>query len=338
MSARSCLLCGRSLSRWSASDDDFCCREHRNQYRLRRSMDRLQEANKVASVMRRRESPRPLKASRLINGGPREPRAFADSKLAPPQSASIPQLAPACPPRMAPVGDLVTIPLAVPGASDRSLCPAPLPVRGSAPVVMPLRVAAAAPAPRTAPPIRGIEKNSAAAQMRRRLMVSAWRSSTRPVLGEILPRAEAPRVYPMAENARPGAFGTAAAAAKGRALRVSLAAGFRIPEWKLRPLLFRGPSAAGMVWPGLRLLDADPFGPEASATPAGMAPADILGVPQMRIPAAPCPIFLTTFRWPGAMEVSLASANPAVLHRDAFVPFTTSEEYSAKERPYEYRN
>ena len=56
MSVRSCLLCGRALSRWNGAGDDFCSREHRNQYRLRRSMDRLQEANQVATVMRRRES------------------------------------------------------------------------------------------------------------------------------------------------------------------------------------------------------------------------------------------------------------------------------------------
>jgi len=35
---------------------DFCSREHRNQYGLRLGMDRLQEANKVATLMRRREN------------------------------------------------------------------------------------------------------------------------------------------------------------------------------------------------------------------------------------------------------------------------------------------
>jgi hypothetical protein len=102
MSARSCLLCGRALSRWTGNGDDFCSREHRNQYRLRRSMDRLQEANKVASVMRRRESPRPLKSTQLINAGVREARGFNDPKLAAPPSASIPRIAPARSTRMAP--------------------------------------------------------------------------------------------------------------------------------------------------------------------------------------------------------------------------------------------
>ena len=61
MTSRTCLLCGKTLSRiWVGSGEDFCSREHRNQYRLRRGMDRLTEANKISSVMRRRELPKPL--------------------------------------------------------------------------------------------------------------------------------------------------------------------------------------------------------------------------------------------------------------------------------------
>src|SRR5260370_18443342 len=64
MSARTCLLCGKPLSRiWVGAGEDFCSREHRNQYRLRRGMDRLLEANKVASLMRRREQPKPISAT-----------------------------------------------------------------------------------------------------------------------------------------------------------------------------------------------------------------------------------------------------------------------------------
>ena len=61
MSAKSCLLCGKALSRiWVGSGEDFCSREHRNQYRLRRGMDRLTEANKLASLMRKRENLKPI--------------------------------------------------------------------------------------------------------------------------------------------------------------------------------------------------------------------------------------------------------------------------------------
>jgi len=71
------LLCGKPLSRiWVGAGEDFCSREHRNQYRLRRGMDRLQEANKVANLMRRRENPKPIPMIELT--GDVEPR-FADS-------------------------------------------------------------------------------------------------------------------------------------------------------------------------------------------------------------------------------------------------------------------
>lgn len=64
---RTCLLCDKPLSRiWLGAGEDFCSREHRNQYRLRRGMDRLLEANKVANLMRRRESPKPISATREI--------------------------------------------------------------------------------------------------------------------------------------------------------------------------------------------------------------------------------------------------------------------------------
>jgi len=61
MSAKNCLLCGKTLVfiRVGAGGD-FCSREHRNQYQLRRGMDCLAEANKVATLARRRETPKAL--------------------------------------------------------------------------------------------------------------------------------------------------------------------------------------------------------------------------------------------------------------------------------------
>jgi hypothetical protein len=65
MNAKTCQLCGKPLGRIRVgADGDFCSREHRNQYRLRQGMDRLTEANKMASLMRRSEQPKP------INPGP----------------------------------------------------------------------------------------------------------------------------------------------------------------------------------------------------------------------------------------------------------------------------
>lgn len=66
MNGRTCQLCGRSLSRFTVgSGGDFCSREHRNQFRLRLGMDRLLEANKVASLMRRRENAKAIPAAQL---------------------------------------------------------------------------------------------------------------------------------------------------------------------------------------------------------------------------------------------------------------------------------
>ena len=81
MSARACQLCGKPLSRIRVgADGDFCSREHRNQYRLRQGMDRLQEANKVASVMRRRENLRPL-ANTTSGGSAISRREFPPAKF-----------------------------------------------------------------------------------------------------------------------------------------------------------------------------------------------------------------------------------------------------------------
>src|SRR5690348_3207790 len=76
MSTKTCQLCGKALGR--RGDGDFCSSEHRNQFRLRRGMDRLEEANKVASLMRRRENPRAIPASQLVAAGACVPRASTD--------------------------------------------------------------------------------------------------------------------------------------------------------------------------------------------------------------------------------------------------------------------
>lgn len=78
MAVKTCRLCGRPLSRIRVGgDEDFCSREHRNQFRLRSSMGRLHEANKVASVMRRRETLRQIPASQLLRPAEMETRPGA---------------------------------------------------------------------------------------------------------------------------------------------------------------------------------------------------------------------------------------------------------------------
>ena len=66
MSARVCQLCGKPLSRlWVGGDGDYCSKEHRSQHRLRQGMDRLEEASKVTSLMRRRENPRHISTATI---------------------------------------------------------------------------------------------------------------------------------------------------------------------------------------------------------------------------------------------------------------------------------
>src|SRR5579871_1813700 len=74
--SKTCQLCGKPLGR--RGDGEFCSSEHRNQFRLRRGMDRLEEANKVASLMRRRENLRQIPATGLAAAGACEPRASTD--------------------------------------------------------------------------------------------------------------------------------------------------------------------------------------------------------------------------------------------------------------------
>src|SRR5271166_1625191 len=81
MNARNCQLCGKPLSRLRVGGDgDFCSKEHRNQFRLRRGMDRLVEVNKVASLMRRRENPRQISSAQLMCNSALSRRGFFESK------------------------------------------------------------------------------------------------------------------------------------------------------------------------------------------------------------------------------------------------------------------
>src|ERR1035437_10126354 len=102
MIAKSCQLCGKPLSRLRVgSDGEFCSKEHRNQHRLRAGMDRLEEANKVTSLMRRRENPRHIAAALWMGNsawdhrGLREPKQPASKRAIPAFSRGLP--APAAP-------------------------------------------------------------------------------------------------------------------------------------------------------------------------------------------------------------------------------------------------
>jgi hypothetical protein len=80
MPAKTCLHCGKPLVfiRVGAGGD-YCSREHRNQYQLRRGMDCLAEANKVATLARRRETPKALFGEAASGSSGAEPRSFSEA-------------------------------------------------------------------------------------------------------------------------------------------------------------------------------------------------------------------------------------------------------------------
>jgi len=107
MSARTCLLCGKPLSRiWVGAGDDFCSREHGNQYRLKRGMDRLTETNKISSLMRRRETPRLIATASLPLNSASSRRDFPGVRIpatGEPRLPSVRPLSVSSTPRIAPV-------------------------------------------------------------------------------------------------------------------------------------------------------------------------------------------------------------------------------------------
>ena len=95
MSARTCLLCGKPLSRiWVGAGDNFCSREHGNQYRLKRGMDRLTESNKISILMRRRENPRQITSASLPLDSAALRRGFPEVRITAAGGARLPFLAP----------------------------------------------------------------------------------------------------------------------------------------------------------------------------------------------------------------------------------------------------
>jgi len=83
MSVRTCQFCGKPLSRIWTGGGDYCSREHRNQHRLRLGMDRLAEANKVASLMRRRENLKPISTLQPVISAVMENRIMSGVTITP---------------------------------------------------------------------------------------------------------------------------------------------------------------------------------------------------------------------------------------------------------------
>jgi hypothetical protein len=315
------------LSRiWAGTGEDFCSREHRNQYRLRLGMDRLLEANKVANVMRRRETPRQIPAASLRSAGPSSARGYFD-----PQRRRENPMAGFDPPRAR-----AALRAGLPASSD-FLPPAAIVARkhpqeiNSAPLAFAPQVplgpavgrrlrAHVAQAPASALP-----RQAAKATSEPRAMKPRWRSDSRrmPALPK---RATSTLATNPLESAHPAR--RVMEAVQGRALRVSMASGFRIPEWKLRALTLAEPEITGMRWPEVRPLDAKAPG----STPAPAELAVPLTTPPLTIPPAPAADFERRFRWPGVIKIVVKNLDSTREQWSAFVPFGSPDESLAKER------
>ena len=257
MNARSCQLCGKPLSRLRVGGDgDFCSREHRNQHRLRRGMDRLEEANKVTSLMRRRENPRHISAARLMCNSALEHRAFLEPKqlvLKTGIAAFSPRLSGPAAPRMAGGEDRYQSPraarLAGAGASrraetssmginGRATLPLVPPRRLRLPVQIPQAPLVAlhcqTPAPRTAPRNYG---------MLRRGQIRVHLGDGSLVAAALQPR----RVLALDRETYPRNIKSRAL--EGNALRVSIGIGFRVAAVARRDFRSQPAAQAALVWP-----------------------------------------------------------------------------------------
>ncbi len=341
MSARVCLLCGKSLSRiWSGSGEDFCSREHRNQYRLRRGMDRLHEANQVASVMRRRENPRPIHPSRLILAGLQTPRYFPESKPfqipAPADAATVPPLALVSEVRLPGSGPLNPHP-AETTAWPRTYQACAFPLRAHtdlSAIVFPSLSRTAMP--EAAPPLAC----ALAIAMDPKPFASGFEirgTRTHPVIERPRRASSGPALAAILSHSQPAR--PLGRAREGRDLRVSMAAAFRVSGSPSPSIGSSGPDPAGAAWlPAAAYSDliAAGYVRPRLGTATFRTDAVDLNEPPLCIPDIPPPSHHGGFRWPGIMEIPTAFINPAVHHRVVGVPF--GEESPGKERFDEYRN
>jgi hypothetical protein len=274
------MLCGKALSRiWAGTGEGFCSREHRNQYRLRRGMDRLIEANKVANVMRRRENPRQVPPPTLRNSGASSPRNFENLQV----------------PR-----DFTAAGLA--GRNLRPILENGFDATGR---------------------FRAPRANSG----REHTGVIAESSPLRLEGQYPLPPRLALRIRVQSAQAPPAVKGVPAVSA-GPALRVSMAARFRVPQTNLQSVRVPGPEIPGLAWPGIRPLSRP--GAAGQAIPATFAMA--IAEPPTSIPAAPPADQQNHFEWPGAIRIRMQFVDCETGRWTATAPFGYPDDLMEKER------
>jgi hypothetical protein len=328
MGARTCLLCGKPLSRiWAGTGEDFCSREHRNQYRLRRGMDRLLEASKVASVMRRRENPRQIPTASLRSTGPSSQRGFNNPQ--PPRDL---QLAGFAPPKLRPAlrnrldaSSRFRAPRANPGQERPAEITRSKPLRFPPQPALPPPVAIRMAAHVMQAPASDLPRAVSDTPSTAVAMPLPWHGASRP------PGSNMPVRHPQSPAT---ALACAPPARRlvtpciGRAFRVSMASGFRLPDSKLQAIALPGPEIAGMIWPGIL-----PMSTSAAAGDVALTVSEVtIAERPMSIPLPPPANFERRFEWPGAIGISIHFVNAANGQRTAFVPFGNPDEFSKERR------
>src|ERR1035441_5479630 len=306
MNGRTCQLCGKALSRFSVgSGGDFCSREHRTQSRLRLGSSDLREANKVASLRRRRENAKTIPAAQLARDSKVLQRVCPHLRL-PARQASMHSLRP-----LAAVLERPRI-----ASHSRDLLPsrqAAAPIRTVVRTLDPTDSFANRPMrpllpPRThrLPPARMVPARAVVPRLAGSRLADRLRQGGE--LGLNLRRThiggngiQVRSLQPVTQNCqepqRPRRLNNSAD--RGRELRVSGGIGFRLPAARLRTIEFAGPRAAPLSRStGLR-------GMSAAAQPKKGAPVPTAA---MRIiarelfgPTPPKQNGVTEFRWPEAL-------------------------------------
>jgi hypothetical protein len=305
MTGRTCQLCGKPLSRFTVgSGGDFCSREHRNQFRLRLGMDRLLEANKVASLMRRRENAKTIPAAQLASDCKVLPRVSPHLRL-PVRTVAFHSLRPS-PAALESIGlsstarKLLSPRAAVtpPWSAARRLestnnftggQPRPLLRPGTR--QFPVKLAAAGTVALRFAGSRTVQRRHEPANL--------GRSAARTRIGgngiqlRALP-LPASRRY--AEPQPPRGLGNFAE--RGRELRVSGGVGFRLPGARLASFTFTAPSTtalAGTTRPRAMSVAARPQDAQVQNAVIELPVRGLFG------PRPPSGSNVVTFRWPVAM-------------------------------------
>jgi hypothetical protein len=321
------MLCGKSLSRiWAGNGEDFCSREHRNQYRLRRGMDRLLEANKVANVMRRRENPRQIPTASLRSKGPASQRGFFDPQLPrdlQPRGSALRSIGPALQNRLEQSQRFVAPP-ANRGREQAGRAIDSNPLRCVGQRAVPPAVAFAMPAHIVEAPPSDVARAMSETPCIRVAPALPWHGGPPSTINN-MPQPLSSFAAAALESAPPAQ--SAGSACPGRALRVSLAAGFRVPDCSVESRLGL-PEIPGMVWPGMQSLGR--HGAAGQSSPTSFAIH--FGEPPACLPDAPTANFERRFEWPGIMQIRVQFVECAKVQWTASAPFGCPDDSIPKER------